>query len=238
MKKQKNKFLLVLCCICIATITIYACYKTIPLLASLKNKDNQEDFKNYIEGLGWKGWLTILGIQIMQIFVAFIPGEIVEVISGMLYGALGGLIICLIGILIGSLLIFSTIKFFASKNLNYYKEKLKTYNFLNNPKKIHIYLFILFLTPGIPKDIFIYLAPFLPIKLSSFIVISLIARIPSILSSTIIGTSLMNGNYLISVIIFIVFGTLGILGIIFNEKIINLFSKRNKKEIINHNIEN
>ena len=238
MKKQKNKMLLILLCIFIIIITSYICYKTIPLLTSLKNASDQEEFKNYIESLGWKGWMTILGIQIMQIFIAFIPGEIVEVISGILYGTLGGLIICLTGICIGSLLIFATIKLFTNKHLDTYKDKLKTYNFLNNPKKIHIYLFILFLTPGIPKDIFIYLAPFLPIKLSSFLLISLIARIPSILSSTIIGTSLINGNYLTSIIIFIVFGTLGLIGIIFNEKIINLFTKRNKKEIINHNIEN
>ena len=193
---------------------------------------------NYIESLGWKGWLTILAIQISQIFIAFIPGEVVEVLSGILYGALGGLFICLLGIFIGSLLIFATVKLFANKNLNAYKDKLKTYSFLNNPKKIHIYLFILFLIPGIPKDIFIYLAPFLPIKFTSFLIISLIARIPTILSSTIIGTSLVSGNYLISIIVFVIFGTLGLLGIIFNEKIINLFARRNKKENINNTIEN
>ena len=238
MKKQKNKLLIILSLVLITAITIYICYKVVPFFISLKDTENQEKFKNYIESLGWKGWLTILAIQISQIFIAFIPGEVVEVLSGILYGALGGLFICLLGIFIGSLLIFATVKLFANKNLNTYKDKLKTYSFLNNPKKIHIYLFILFLIPGIPKDIFIYLAPFLPIKFTSFLIISLIARIPTILSSTIIGTSLVSGNYLISIIIFVIFGTLGLLGIIFNEKIINLFARRNKKENINNTIEN
>lgn len=238
MKNSKKKILIILLLVAIILATIYTCYKMIPLFISLKNTENQEKFKNYIEDLGWKGLLTFLAIQVIQIFIAFIPGEIVEILSGVLYGTLGGLLVCLFGIFLGSILIFATVKFFTNKHLITYKEKLKTYSFLNNPKKIHIYLFILFLVPGIPKDIFIYLAPFLPIKISSFLVISLIARIPTILSSTIIGDSLISGNYLISIIIFIIFGVLGLLGIIFNEKIINLFSNKNKKENINDTIEN
>ena len=117
-------------------------------------------------------------------------------------------------------------KLFANNYVIKYKEKLKTYNFLNNPKKIHIYFFILFLIPGLPKDIFLYLVPFLPIKFTSFLIISSIARIPSILSSTIVGKSLIDGNYLTSFIVFGIFAVLGVIGILFNDKIIKLFTKK------------
>ncbi len=229
MMKNKKKLVFTSALIILVIVLLgYACYKLIPLLISLKEHENQVKFTNYIQGLGLKGILTILVIQVLQIFIAFIPGEIVELLSGILYGPLGGLVICLLGVIIASLLIYYTMKMCASKYIDKYREKLKTYKFLNNPKKIKIYLFILFFIPGLPKDILIYLAPFLPIKFTSFLIISSIARIPSILSSTIIGSSIIEGNYLTSIIIFVIFAILGSIGLIFSDKIINTFSKRDK----------
>jgi len=233
MKKNK-KFLIILLSIIFLSITIYICYKLIPLLISLQKAENQEKFKDYIQDMGWKGWLAFLVIQILQIFIAFIPGEIVEILAGILYGPIGGLFICLLGIVLGSLLIYYTVKMFANKYIPKLRDKLKTYSFLNNPKKIHIYLFIIFLIPGTPKDIFIYLIPFLPIKFIDYLIISSIARTPSILSSTIIGDSFVKGNYLTSIIVFSVFFILGLLGILFREKIIGLFKKNHKDELNNN----
>lgn len=236
MKKSKRNFIIYIFSIPLLLLTIYLCYKLITLFPSLKNIETQKKLESYILQQGWKGWGLLLLIQILQIFIAFIPGEIIEIVAGLLYGPIGGLFICLLGILLGSLLIYYTVNFFVKNNLNKYKSKLQTYSFLNNPKKIHLYLFILFLLPGLPKDIFIYLAPFLPIEFTNFLIISLFARIPSILSSTIIGDSLINGNYLTSIIIFIVFALLGITVILFKDKLFNLFKKHDDKRT--NNVEN
>ena len=233
MKNKKKTIALICIATLIIAIIIYACIKLIPLLVSLNNTSNQETFKQKIQDLGWKGWLLVLIIQILQVFIAFIPGEIVEILSGILYGTFGGLLICLSGIVIASILIYYTVKLFASKYIVKYKEKLKTYSFLNSPEKIHLYFFLLFLIPGIPKDIFIYLVPFLPIKLSTFLIVSTFARIPSILSSTIVGNSLMKGNYIISIIVFSVFALIGIFAILFHDKILSLFRKDHSKELNN-----
>lgn len=238
MKNKKKTIFIVLLTALLLILTIFICYKLIPLLSSLKNTESQEKFKNYIAELGIKGWLIFLVIQILQIFIAFIPGEIVEILAGILYGPFIGLLTCLLGIALGSILIYYTVKIFANKSIPKLKEKLKTYNFLNNPKKIHIYLFIIFLVPGIPKDIFIYLIPFLPIKFMEYLIIALTARIPSILSSNIVGDSIMNGNYLTSIIVFSVFLILGIIGILFRDKLLQLFKKKHKEDLNNNNIEN
>lgn len=238
MKTNKRKFLIIALLIVFIFLIIYACYKLIPLLSALKEPENQLKFKNYIKSLSWTGWIAVLLIQILQIFIAFIPGEIVELLSGVLYGALGGLFLCLLGLIIGTILIYYTVKLFANKYIIKYREKLKTYSFLNDPKKINTYFFVLFLIPGIPKDIFLYLAPFLPIKFLSFLIISSIARIPTILSSTIVGKSLLDGNYITSIIIFSIFAVLGIIGILFYDKIISLFTKKNKKTNSEDTLEN
>ena len=84
------------------------------------------------------------------------------------------------------------VKLFAKKYMIKLQEKLKQYDFLNNKKKVAIYLFIIYLIPGIPKDIITYLVPFLPIGFLPFIAVTSIARIPSIISSTYSSASFCN----------------------------------------------
>lgn len=65
-------------------------------------------------------------------------------------------------------------------------------------------MLILFLIPGTPKDLLVYIAGLLPIKPLRFIFISTFARFPSVISSTIAGENILNGNLQISVIAYVV----------------------------------
>jgi len=231
---KKKKFINILTLIIILTIVIALSIKLLPFLFSLKKEDNRIAFENYINNLGVRGIMLMIGIQIFQIFVAFIPGEIVELLAGLLYGTWGGLLICLIGNALASFLIYVTVKFFAKNYTSHLKEKLSNYSFLNNKKKISLYLFIIYLIPGIPKDIITYLIPFLPINFVSFILITSIARIPSIISSTYSSNSFLNNDYTIAIILIIFFTVIAILSFIFKDKIIALLKTDNDKENINN----
>ena len=66
---------------------------------------------------------------------------------------------------------------------------------LNNPKKIDMLLVLLFFIPGTPKDLLVYVGGLLPIKPWKFIAISTFARFPSIISSTLAGSNLIQGNW-------------------------------------------
>ena len=215
-------------------ICIYACIKLIPFLISLSNKENLIAFEAYIDELGFKGVLLLLCIQITQVFIAIIPGEIVELIAGFLYGTWGGLAICLIGNFIASFMIYCVVKLFAKKYMVKLQEKLKQYDFLNNKKKVAVYLFIIYLIPGIPKDIITYLVPFLPIGFLPFILVTSVARIPSIISSTYSSASILDSNYVIAIIVVIIFTLLAIFGFIYREKILSLIRKNSNKEIKNN----
>ena len=74
-------------------------------------------------------------------------------------------------------------------------KKIENNKLFQNPKRIELVLFILFVVPGTPKDLLTYLAGLLPIKTSRFIVISTIARIPSIVTSTIAGANIATGDW-------------------------------------------
>ena len=229
-----NKKAVVLTIISIVLIAFiaYSCIKLFPLIMSLQNEKNLIEFKEYVQNLKLNGILLFLIIQILQIFIAIIPGELVELLAGLLYGTWGGLILCLIGNAIASFLIYLVVRLFAKSFTIKFQEKLATYNFLNNKKKILLYLFLIYLIPGLPKDILTYLVPFLPVSYTQFIIVTSIARIPSIISSTYSSYSILEQNYLIAIIVIALFSIIAIVGFIFRDNIISFIKKDSEKDKI------
>mgnify|MGYP006908979164 CR=1 FL=1 len=84
------------------------------------------------------------------------------------------------------------------------EEKLKKIKFLEDKDKIYLSIFFIFLIPGTPKDVISYAAGITSIKLIPFLLISTVARIPSIVSSTIGGSYLGTKNYKMAIIILVV----------------------------------
>ena len=61
-------------------------------------------------------------------------------------------------------------------------------------------MIILFLIPGTPKDLLVYIGALLPMKSSRFIAISTLLRFPSIVSSTILGDNILAGKWQVGVL--------------------------------------
>ena len=80
--------------------------------------------------------------------------------------------------------------------------KIENNKIFQNPKKIELIIFILFLVPGTPKDLLTYLSGLLPIKIRRFLAISTIARIPSIVTSTIAGANIAVGDWKKAIILY------------------------------------
>ena len=90
-------------------------------------------------------------------------------------------------------------------------QKIENSKLFTHPKQIEYIMLILFLLPGTPKDLLTYLAGLLPIKPSRFIVIATLARLPSIISSTYAGATLINGNWKIGLLMYVgIFVVVGI----------------------------
>lgn len=203
----------------------------------IKNLDTEEGLNSFIEQIqntGFLGGLILIIIQTLQIVVAFIPGEFVEIASGVMFGPFLGLILCIIGLNLGTLIIFGLVKLlgkpFVKQNVK--EKEYKYFKFLEDPNRALIILFFIFLIPGIPKDILIYLVPLTKVKLWKFLIASSIARIPTIISSTFIGSSILSENYLVATIVFVIFLVLAIVGLIFNKQICDFLENRvfNKKK--------
>ena len=70
----------------------------LPFINKILNEDTRMEFKEDIANMGFKGVLIVLLLQILQIVLAVIPGQPMEIVSGMLYGTWGGMLLCLVGI--------------------------------------------------------------------------------------------------------------------------------------------
>ena len=162
----------------------------------------------------------MLGIQVLQIVVAVIPGEPIELIMGLMYGTWGGLALTLTGILIGSAIIYFCMKRFGTGFASKFVDTngFKKFRFLNDPAKRDSFIFLLFFIPGTPKDVLTYFAPLTGIPFVRFITIATLARIPSVVTSTLVGSSVSKGEFLKSLIVFAITGVVGIAGILINNK--------------------
>ncbi len=193
--------------------------------------DGGVSFKAFIEGYGWAGRFVALAIQILQVFIAIIPGEFVEVGMGLSFGAIEGTVICLAGVGLGSALIFLLIKKWGIRLVELFidRNKIDSLKFINSEKKLGTLVFILFLIPGTPKDLLTYIVPLTRMKLSEFLFITLIARIPSIVSSTIGGNFFGEGKYFEGILLFVITGAVSVAGVILYNIILKKYHARKEK---------
>ena len=191
-------------------------------------KDPKE-FRNWVQGTGIWGKFLMIGISAFQIIVAVVPGEPIEIASGYAFGWIEGAILCLIGSIIGQTIVFLFAKKYGMDFVEVFvkKEKIEKVSFLHDSEKIYMTIFMIFLIPGTPKDVLSYVVGITPVKLIPFLLVSCLARIPSVVSSTIGGSFLGTKNYKMALIVFGV--TIVISGIVY----IIYKQHQKKKEIKN-----
>ena len=145
--------------------------------------------------------------------------------------AYGGALFITISVLITTTIIFFTVQKLGHKYLyNFFQkekvDKVMKSKLIGNEKNLEILLVILFIIPGTPKDLLVYIGGLLPIKPLRFILISTFVRFPSVITSTMIGANITNGNWSLSIII-------GILTLVISMLCIFIVNKKDKnKEII------
>ena len=207
MEKNSKKAFKIIMLILIIAIIVAIIYYLFPVVKNLSTPEGQVAFKEKISNSGVLGFLMLFGLQFAQIFLFVIPGEPIEILAGICYGPIWGTIFVMISAAIITLFIYLLVHKFGRKFIYDFcgEEKIKKIEnakVFKNPKTISFIVFILFFIPGTPKDLFTYIAALLPIKPLNFIIISTIARFPSIISSTLAGDNLLAGNWQMSLIIY------------------------------------
>ena len=176
---------------------------------------SREDFRDYVRSFGALGPGIVLGLQVLQVFIALIPGEIVESAAGFVLGPWLGTAVCYLGIAIASTLILTLTRRYGVQLVEVFvsREKINELRFLNTEQKRNTLIFLLFFIPGTSKDLLTYFVGLTDIRLRTFLLLSMVARIPSVLTSTFGGHLLGEERYIGAVILYGVTGLLSLLGL-------------------------
>ncbi|WP_425805748.1 TVP38/TMEM64 family protein [Desulfitobacterium sp. Sab5] len=232
-RKNKVPILNLVMSIGLTLILIGITIRYAPLVIDLV--DEPSKFREIIHSYGYYGVFVFLFFQILQTVIAPIPGEVVQIAGGFIYGVWLGTLYLLIGATLGSV-----IAFFASRLLGYPivkafvpEEKLNKFIQLMQSQKAEMVTFILFLLPGLPKDILCYIGGLTPINPLRFFIITIIARFPALFMSVYIGANLQKKNYFTTAVILAIAVLLSFLGFFFKDKVIEKISvhKHHKTEI-------
>lgn len=186
----------------------------------IKLLDEPEQFRAWVDGFGVWGRLVFVGMVVLQGVVVIIPGEPFEIGAGYAFGAIEGTLLCVIGSVISSLIVFLLVRAYGVRLVEVFfsKDKIQSLKFLQDRKKLVLILFIVSFIPGTPKSLFSYFVGLTPIKLSTWLMIVAIARIPSIMTSTVGGNALGESKYGLAILVFAITIVISAIGVLIYNK--------------------
>ncbi|MBQ9993594.1 MAG: TVP38/TMEM64 family protein [Clostridia bacterium] len=202
---SKQQKIIAGCAIAVFVIFLLAVFLLVGVPMS-KFVSEPERFRQWVESKGFLGQLIYMGMVILQVIVAIIPGEPLEIAGGYAFGAIEGAILCIIAATVGSLIVFGFVRRFGIKLVEVFfpREKLRSLRFLRNSPKRDFLFLLIFTIPGTPKDMLCYFAGLTDMKLGVWMLISSLGRLPAIITSTVGGNALGTQNYLFAALTFAV----------------------------------
>lgn len=158
---------------------------------------NREGIRDWIKGQGILGPLAFIGFQVLQVVVFVIPGELAQATGGFVFGFWYGTALSLLGIAVGSFINYGVGRFFGRPFMLSVlsDERLERAENLLAHRGTKAGYFLLFLVPGIPKDVLCYIAGMTKAPAAAFLLTSMIARLPGIVGSSLIGTATYSGRF-------------------------------------------
>ena len=201
-------------------LLVFLTVKFAPQVTHLIKKPDR--FRSLLTSYGPVSVFVFIFFQFIQVIIAAIPGELVQLAGGFVYGTFWGTVYSMVGILLGSFCAFFIARLVGYKvvKLLVSPKDLEKFDFLIESPKSEIIMFLLFLIPGIPKDILVYIAGFTPIKPAKFFTVFTAARFPSMLVASFIGANIQERDYLPVIVVSVIACICFVIGYLYKEKII------------------
>lgn len=143
------------------------------------------------------------GCQMIQVVVTVLPGQVIQIAGGYFYGFFLSMLLSIAGITCGSGIAFMIARMLGQRPvaLIFGEQKFLKYKEMLDTKKAHMIIFLLYLIPGFPKDMLAYAAGVSRMRFTTFIVLSMVGRLPSMTMSLLMGGMLERRNYTGAVIL-------------------------------------
>ena len=180
-----------------------------------------QQFRLWVDSHGLWGDFVYMGMVFLQVLVAIIPGEPLEICGGYAFGALRGTVLCLIGAMAGSLLVFAIVRRWGREVVEIFfsHEKIQSLRFLQSSPKRDFLFVAIFALPGTPKDLLCYAAGLTDLSWTHWLFICSLGRLPSIVTSTVGGNALGTQEYLTAVVVFAVTMAVSMLGLLLYQRL-------------------
>ena len=216
--KQQKTIGFIAISVALVLIVLVVVFVGIPLIRFLREP---ERFRLWVDERGFWGKLAFIGMVVMKVVVAVIPGEPFELAAGYAFGVWEGLFLCMIGITIGSMIVFSLVRRFGTSIIRVFfsQERIDSMKLLHTSKKGNLILSAIYIVPGTPKDFLNYCAGLTTIRIRTWVWVCSIGRIPSIITSTISGDAFVQKRYLFGILIYVVTFLVGLIGVLVYNKV-------------------
>lgn len=178
-----------------AVVTALLCWEYLPgLLAWLADA---RAVRAFVADHAFASRLTMLGINIVQVLLAFLPGEPVELASGYAFGFWEGTALCLVASGLATSAIYWATRRWGWKLVGLFFDRslFDRFSWLKSAKRLELIMLIVFLIPGTPKDFLTYFAGLTNMRFLPVVLIATFGRIPSIVTSTITASAVGSGNW-------------------------------------------
>jgi len=192
---------------------------------------DREKIVTFVNSFGPLSVVIFIGLQVLQVIVAPIPGEVNGFIGGYLYGPVLGTLYSTVGLTIGSWLAFSLARWlglpFVERVIN--PQQIQKYDYFMEHRGMFI-TFILFMIPGFPKDALSYIIGLSHMKTTTFLAICTAGRLLGTIMLSISGHCARNGQNMTVLALLGVSAVIVILAFYYHDELLSLV-KRTKKPL-------
>ena len=203
---------------------------------TLFNKEWLANLPEFI--MQYKGYAAavLTGIQILQVIICIIPGQPIQLAASYLFGVLKGYLISIGGAFIGAFIAFYIARALGKDSLEaiFGEEKVNDYHRKLNSGKGLTAVLLIYLIPGVPKDLVAYVAGISDMRLRPFLIVSTIGRSPGMLGSLLTGYFISSRNYAAIGVLAVLTAVILIICFVKRKQLVAMLDDLEKKDEQNH----
>jgi uncharacterized membrane protein YdjX (TVP38/TMEM64 family) len=187
--------------------------------------------RDTVAAWGWMAPLVFIAIQMLQVIISPIPGEITGPVGGALFGTLWGLMYSTIGLTIGTLVCFWMGRKWGEPLVRPFlsEHNWNRMNFILEAEGA-IICFVLYLIPGFPKDIISYLFGLSPMPFWVFAVVSTLGRLPGTWISSYFGAHVAEQQYVYAIAFIALIAAIGLPLFYYRDRIVARMHQRHQRK--------
>jgi len=184
-----------------------------------------ERLRSFIRQFGIAGPLVLIALQALQVVAAPVPGQVLAVAAGYLYGAWAGTLYNMVGITIGS-----TVAFWLSRRYGrsyvesiVHEDALARFDGIDDDHA-RLALLVVFLVPGLPDDVICFFGGLTRLPLWQLVALAVVGRAPAFFLVNVIGDLISAGRFEAATILALAITAVSAFAFHYRERLLGLFS--------------